>query len=75
LKDHSFAGSKGTIGIVGAGNFTKMTMLPALKGTGAGYKYIASAGGVTANALAKKFGFTHSTTDISRYSTIVRLTL
>jgi predicted dehydrogenase/threonine dehydrogenase-like Zn-dependent dehydrogenase len=63
LKDISFTGSKGTIGIVGAGNFTKMTMLPALKGTGAGFKYVASAGGVSANALAKKFGFSHSTTD------------
>jgi predicted dehydrogenase/threonine dehydrogenase-like Zn-dependent dehydrogenase len=63
LKDISFSGSKGIIGIVGAGNFTKMTMLPALKDTGAGFKYVASAGGVTANALAKKFGFSHSTTD------------
>ncbi|MCW3115836.1 MAG: putative oxidoreductase YrbE [Segetibacter sp.] len=63
LKDISFSGSKGIIGIVGAGNFTKMTMLPALKDTGAGFKYVGSAGGVTANALAKKFGFSHSTTD------------
>ena len=63
LSDKNFEGSKGVIGVVGAGNFTKMTMLPALKSTGAGYKYVASAGGVTANALAKKFGFTHSTTD------------
>jgi predicted dehydrogenase/threonine dehydrogenase-like Zn-dependent dehydrogenase len=63
LRDVSFAGSKGVIGIVGAGNFTKMTMLPALKGTGAGFKYVGSAGGVTANALAKKFGFSNSTTD------------
>ncbi|WP_317164217.1 Gfo/Idh/MocA family protein [Pontibacter pudoricolor] len=58
-----FIGSRGVIGIVGAGNFTKMTMLPALKGTGAGFKYMASAGGVTGTALAKKYSFTHSTTD------------
>ncbi len=63
LKQGNFDKSKGVIGIIGAGNFTKMTMLPALKGTGAQYKYIASAGGVSANALAKKYGFTHSTTD------------
>ncbi len=63
LKERSFASSKGVIGIIGAGNFTKMTMLPALKGTGAGFKYIASSGGVTGTTLAKKFGFTHSTTD------------
>lgn len=40
-----------------------MTLLPALKGSGAQCKYIASAGGLTANALAKKYEFTHSTTD------------
>jgi len=63
LNSVSFAGSKGVIGVIGAGNFTKMTMLPALKGSGAGFKYISSAGGVTGTALAKKFGFARSTTD------------
>jgi predicted dehydrogenase/threonine dehydrogenase-like Zn-dependent dehydrogenase len=63
LKSVNFLGSKGIIGIIGSGNFTKMTMLPALKESGAGYKYIASAGGVTGTALAKKYGFSHSTTD------------
>jgi predicted dehydrogenase/threonine dehydrogenase-like Zn-dependent dehydrogenase len=63
LKAVNFSGSKGVIGIIGAGNFTTMTMLPALKGSGAGYKYIASAGGVSGTALAKKYGFSHSTTD------------
>lgn len=63
LCNRSFKETKGVIGIIGAGNFTKMTMLPSLKGSGAGFKYIASAGGITGTALAKKFGFTHSTTD------------
>lgn len=63
LKEASFKGSKGVIGIVGAGNFTKMTMLPALKGSGAHYKYIASQGGVSSTAMAQKFGFSHSTTN------------
>lgn len=63
LDQRSFRGSKWVIGVIGAGNFTKMTMLPALKGSGAGFKFIASSGGVTGTALAKKFGFTHSTTD------------
>lgn len=63
LQNQTFKGTKGVIGIIGAGNFTKMTMLPALKGSGAGLKYIASSGGVTGTALARKFGFTHSTTD------------
>lgn len=63
LNQATFSGSKGVIGIIGSGNFTKMTMLPALKGTGAAYKYIASQSGVSGNALAKKHGFSNSTTD------------
>jgi predicted dehydrogenase/threonine dehydrogenase-like Zn-dependent dehydrogenase len=63
LDNRLFKGSKGVIGIIGAGNFTKMTMLPALKGSGSLNKYIASAGGVSGTALAKKHNFTHSTTN------------
>jgi predicted dehydrogenase len=40
-----------------------MTMLPALKDSSAMYKYIASAGGVSGTALARKYGFSHSTTN------------
>jgi predicted dehydrogenase/threonine dehydrogenase-like Zn-dependent dehydrogenase len=58
-----YASSKGKIAIVGAGNFTKMTMLPALKNTGAEIKYIVSAGGVNGTALAKKHSIENSTTD------------
>jgi len=63
LKSQSFSGDKAVTGFIGAGNFTKMTMLPALKGTGARFKYIASSGGVSGTTLAKKFGFSNSTTD------------
>jgi predicted dehydrogenase/threonine dehydrogenase-like Zn-dependent dehydrogenase len=63
LKDGSFKGAKGVVGIIGAGNFTKMTMLPALKGSGAHFKSISSANGVTGTLLAKKYGFAASTTD------------
>jgi predicted dehydrogenase/threonine dehydrogenase-like Zn-dependent dehydrogenase len=63
LKDNGFTGAKGVLGIIGAGNFTKMTMLPALKDSGAHFKYIASQGGLSGTTLAKKFGFSHSTTD------------
>ena len=63
LENRSYNNSNGIIGIIGAGNFTKMTMLPALKGSGAVYKYIASAGGVNGTALAKKYNFSHSTTN------------
>lgn len=61
--NNSFKGAKGVIGVVGAGNFTKMTMMPALKDSGAHFKYIASQGGLSGTTLAKKFGFSHSTTD------------
>lgn len=63
ISNHSFKNSKGVIGIIGSGNFTKMTMLPALKNLGAGYKYIASAGGVSGTSIAKKYGFSYSTTN------------
>lgn len=55
--------SNGVIAIVGAGNFTKMTMLPALKGTKANIKHIVSSGGVNGTALAKKYNILQSTTD------------
>lgn len=56
-----FVKGKGVLGIVGSGNFAKMTMLPNMKE--ANIKYIASAGGVNGTALAKKHGITKSTTD------------
>lgn len=54
---------KGVLGVIGAGNFTKMTVLPSLKNSGAHYKYISSAGGLSAKSLANKYGFEFSTTD------------
>ncbi|WP_426091843.1 bi-domain-containing oxidoreductase [Flavobacterium sp. DSR3-2] len=64
LKEANYTGQNGVIGIIGAGNFTKMTMLPALKASGANYKYIASKGGVSGTAMAQKYGFSHSTTNV-----------
>ena len=63
LSDKTYKANKGVIGVVGSGNFTKMTMLPALKNSGAAYKYIASQGGVSGTAMAQKHGFSHSTTN------------
>jgi hypothetical protein len=56
-------------GIVGAGNFTKMTMLPILDKVKAPVAYIASAGGVSATGLAKKHGIGNSTTDFAEMLT------
>ncbi len=63
ISSNNFQQSKGVIGIIGAGNFTKMTMLPALKKINANFKIIASQGGVSGNSVAKKYNFSLSTTD------------
>lgn len=57
------ASTNGRISIVGAGNFTKMTMMPALKKIGADIRYIVSAGGVSGTHLAKKYRINFSSTN------------
>jgi predicted dehydrogenase/threonine dehydrogenase-like Zn-dependent dehydrogenase len=63
VNSNNFVAGKGNLGIIGAGNFTKMTMLPVLKKEKIQLKYIASQGGVSGTALAKKYNFINSTTD------------
>lgn len=63
LREMSFKGQKGIIGIIGAGNFTGSTVLPMLKKANATVKSIASSKGLSGTILAKKFGIAHSTTD------------
>jgi len=63
INSNKFEKGKSRVGIIGAGNFTKMTMLPALKGTNANLVSIASASGVSGTAMAKKYGIAKSTTD------------
>jgi predicted dehydrogenase/threonine dehydrogenase-like Zn-dependent dehydrogenase len=53
----------GRIGIIGAGNFTKMTLMPALKKVGASVSYISSATGLSAKSLANKYSIKYCTTD------------
>lgn len=55
--------SKPGMGIIGAGNYTKMTMLPALKKAEGPLQIIASNTGVSGTFLAKKFKIGASTTD------------
>lgn len=59
----NFTGTKGQIGIIGAGNFTSATMLPALTKSKACIRYIASAQGLSAKILAKKVGAKKATSD------------
>lgn len=68
LNGRSFTGSKGVLGIIGAGNFTGAMILPVLKKLGANIKSIASSGGLTGTTLAKKYNIANSTTD---YTTIL----
>ncbi len=63
LSDLKFTSGKGILAIVGAGNFTSMTVLPALKKTNAQLKYICSARGLNSTVLAKKYGVRYSTTN------------
>ncbi|MBD2704794.1 bi-domain-containing oxidoreductase [Spirosoma sp. BT702] len=55
-----------TVGLIGAGNFTQAILLPALKKTGATLKTIASAKGLNATLLARKYGIYQSTSDYRR---------
>lgn len=68
VTDGSFNAGNGNMAIIGAGNFTAMTMLPALKKINASLISIASASGVTGTSLAKKYAIANSTTD---YKTIL----
>ena len=62
-KNKDFAGQKGIIGIIGAGNFTGAVILPSLKKNNENIKIIASANGLSATTLAKKFDIAKATSD------------
>ncbi|QIP16232.1 Gfo/Idh/MocA family oxidoreductase [Spirosoma aureum] len=63
LYEAKYGPNAGTVGIIGAGNFTAAILLPALKSAGATIKAIASAGGLSATLLARKYGVSESTSD------------
>lgn len=63
ISSNAFQGGKGTVGIIGAGNFTSAMILPCLKKTPAKLKFISSSAGLSGTTLAKKFGVAQSTTD------------
>lgn len=63
VNNRNFTGQKGVLGIIGAGNFTNATVLPALKKLRAEVKYLSSASGLSAVTLAKKFGVANATTN------------
>lgn len=61
----TFEQSNSIIGIIGAGNFTKMTMLPVLFKSKAAIKYIVSNTGVSGSFLAKKYQIPNSSTNFA----------
>lgn len=63
IEGNGFKPGNGKIGIIGAGNFTSSTVVPALKKADAKIKYIASAGGLNAKILANKLGAECATSD------------
>ncbi len=59
INDHQ----KPVIGLIGAGNFTKASLLPNLIKSNTRLRAIASSQGVNATLLAEKFNFEYSTSD------------
>jgi predicted dehydrogenase/threonine dehydrogenase-like Zn-dependent dehydrogenase len=56
--------SKGTIGVIGAGNFASNTILPSLQKCHATIKTIVSEHGLNATHLAKKYSIGHVSTNV-----------
>ncbi|HUF30446.1 MAG TPA: Gfo/Idh/MocA family oxidoreductase, partial [Gemmatimonadaceae bacterium] len=54
---------RGTVGVIGAGNFASRMLIPALAKAGAQLHTIASAGGVSAAVVGNAKGFRQATTD------------
>ncbi len=64
LKQRSaFPAEGGYCAVVGAGNYSSRVILPLLKKAGMPVKYLISAGGLRATALARKYGIPFSGTD------------
>lgn len=62
-KSNKFQSSTKSIAVIGAGNFTKMVIMPLLHRHKAPLKFIASSGGLSASFLAKKYGVEFSSSD------------
>ena len=58
-----FAGQKTVFGVVGAGNFTKMVIVPTMRKLDYNIKYVASEKGLSSTVLAKKYKIAFATSD------------
>jgi predicted dehydrogenase/threonine dehydrogenase-like Zn-dependent dehydrogenase len=59
-------GHKPVVGVIGAGNFARQVLLPAIQATGSRIAAIASAGGLSSVHAARKLGAAEATTDATR---------
>lgn len=64
IADSEIEAGPGGMAVIGAGNFTQATLMPALQKAGASIKYIISSGGLSSTNLAQKYNIPHSTTDL-----------
>lgn len=60
----SYSPTKGTLAVIGSGNFTQAGILPNLKKVNADVKYLVSAEGLSSTLLAKKFKIPYSSTSV-----------
>ncbi len=63
IESNRFSPSEKAMAIAGTGNFTKMTMLPALQRCNANIKTVVSAGGLSGTAEAKRYKIPVSSSD------------
>ncbi len=64
ITTNATSATKPIIGVIGAGQFTKLVLLPAIKAAGGNIETIASAGGVSAAHASRTVGADTATTDI-----------
>jgi len=60
------ASGRPVVGVIGAGQFARLVLLPAIQAAGARIAAVASAGGVSCLHAARKFGADEATTDVRR---------
>jgi predicted dehydrogenase len=59
----SAASQRGTVALLGAGNYAHKVLAPAFKAAGATLRTVVSAGGVSAVSVGRKHGFAQASTD------------
>lgn len=63
VNNTSFTQGKAIFGIIGAGNFSKMVIVPTMRKLDYNIKYIASEKGLSSATLAKKYNVAYATSD------------